>query len=451
MDINVLTSYFNLENLDALKVSMGGGAGTHLLNVALGLVMFGIALGIKPSNFVSIIKNPKSIITGIVCQIILLPALTFLLVVICGNVLSPMVALGMILVASCPGGNVSNFITSLSRGNSELSVSLTAFNTAVCIITTPLNFAFWGKLYLNFAKNHNIGTLPELEIPLPEIFQSIVIIMGIPLVLGMLCAHYYPRIAKKLQKPLQRLSIVVFIAMVIVIFASNFNVFLDCIGSIFLIVLVHNLLALSIGFGTSSMLKLPYKDRRTLTIETGIQNSGLGLILLLNPNIFPGQTADLHIIEPTESEPKCVVAKISEYRSHWDVKWYEDNEWVGDMVIPSEERIDSLEKVIGEEAFAIKVTDEVFEYKISENAIVGRIEVVDRNDSTEKKIVKTIKLSDNLQAADQDYTVIDQAGQWARNGGMVVITAWWGVWHIISGFTLAFLWRKRGRKEPNEE
>ena len=329
MDLTMLTSYFNLEHLDDLKVTMGGGVGSHLLNVALGLVMFGVALGIKPSNFVNIIKNPKSIITGIVCQIILLPALTFLLVVACGNLLSPMVALGMILVASCPGGNVSNFITSLSRGNSELSVSLTAFNTAACIFTTPINFAFWGKMYLSYAGKHDI-VLPNLEIPFWEIFQSIVIIMGIPLVLGMLCAQYYPRIAAKLNKPLQRLSIVVFIAMVAIIFTSNFNTFLKCITSIFLVVLVHNLLALGIGFGTSTALKLPYKDRRTLTIETGIQNSGLGLVLLMNPHIF----------DPTK---------------------------------------------------------------------------------------------------------------WENNGGMVVITAWWGVWHIISGFTLAYLWKIRGRKEPKEE
>jgi BASS family bile acid:Na+ symporter len=317
-----------IRNLDALNVTMNGGS--TLLNIVLAFVMFGVALGIKPSTFVDIIKNPKSIMTGIVCQLVLLPALTLCLIMICGHWISPMIALGMILVASCPGGNISNFITSLSRGNSELSVSLTAFNTAACVITTPLNFAFWGKLYLNFAGNHGIAALPELEIPLGEIFQSIFIIMGIPLVLGMLCGHYLPKVANILKKPLQYLSIAVFIAMVIIIFTGNLDVFMKCIRYIFLIVLLHNLLALGIGFGTSTLLKLPYKDRRTLTIETGIQNSGLGLILLLNPNIFP------------------------------------------------------------------------------------------------------------------------DTGAWANNGGMLVITAWWGVWHIISGLTLAFLWKVRGRKEPNE-
>ena len=317
-----------IRNLDALNVTMNGGS--TLLNIVLAFVMFGVALGIKPATFVDIIKNPKSILTGITCQLILLPALTLILIMICGDWISPMIALGMILVASCPGGNISNFITSLSRGNSELSVSLTAFNTAACIFTTPLNFAFWGKMYLNFAGNRNIGVLPELQIPLGDIFQSIFIIMGIPLILGILCGQYLPKVAKVLKKPLQHLSIIVFIAMVIIIFKGNFDVFMQAIRYIFLIVLIHNLLALGIGFGTSTLMKLPYKDRRTITIETGIQNSGLGLVLLFNPAIF-------------------------------------------DPAI------------------------------------------------------------------------------WSNNGGMVVITAWWGVWHIVSGLTLAYAWRIRGRKEPSEE
>ena len=317
-----------IREIDALNVTMNGGS--TLLNVVLALVMFGVALGIKPRTFVDIVKSPKSIITGIVCQLVLLPALTLLLIMAMGNLISPMIALGMILVASCPGGNISNFITSLSRGNSELSVSLTAFNTAICVFSTPLNFAFWGKMYLNFAGNHYIGELPELVIPLGDIFQSI-IIMGIPLVLGILCGQYLPKVANVLKKPLQYLTIVVFIAMVIIIFTGNLDVFMKVIQYIFLVVLLHNLLALGIGYGTSTLLKLPYKDRRTVTIETGIQNSGLGLVLLLNPNIFP------------------------------------------------------------------------------------------------------------------------DSGAWANNGGMLVITAWWGVWHIISGLTLAGLWRWKGRKEPNEE
>ena len=118
-----------MKSLDAIDVTMGGGS--LVLNIVLAFVMFGVALGIKPRTFIDIIKDPKSIILGIVCQLLLLPALTLLLVIAMGNWISPMIALGMILVAACPGGNVSNFITSLSRGNVELSVSLTAFNTVL--------------------------------------------------------------------------------------------------------------------------------------------------------------------------------------------------------------------------------------------------------------------------------------------------------------------------------
>ena len=312
-----------IASLDAIDVNMNK-TGMDIINIVLAFVMFGVALGIKPSSFLDIVRKPKSMIVGIICQIVLLPALTFLLTITFKNWISPMIALGMILVAACPGGNISNFITSFSRGNTELSVSLTAFNTAACIVTTPLNFSFWGKMYLNFAEKRMI--LPDLDIPFWEIFKTIVILLGVPLLLGCLCSQYLPKMTKALKKPMQYLSIAFFIAMVVLTFGNNIDAFMKCIRYIFLIVLVHNLLALGIGFGTGTLLRVPYKDRRTLTIETGIQNSGLGLVLLFNPLIFNSEI-------------------------------------------------------------------------------------------------------------------------WANNGGMVVITAWWGVWHIISGLSLAWLWRVRGRKD----
>ena len=313
-----------MHGLDSLDVHMGGSGGMLALNIVLAIVMFGVALGIKPKTFIDIFKNPRSVIIGMVCQLVLLPALTFLLTITFKSILTPMISLGMILVAACPGGNISNFITSLCKGNSELSVSLTAINTALCVFTTPLNFSFWGSMYIRFA-DKRIPDLPELYIPLGDIFTTIFILLGIPLVLGILCGHYLPKVTKALKKPMQYLSIVFFIGMVVIAFAGNFSVFVKCIAFIFLIVLVHNLLALGIGFGTSTLLKTPFRDRRTITIETGIQNSGLGLALLLNPKIF-------------------------------------------DPVV------------------------------------------------------------------------------WANNGGMLVIVAWWGVWHIISGLALAISWKYNGRK-----
>ena len=103
-----------------------------------------------------------------------------------------------------------------------------------------------------------------------------------------LTARYLPRVADKLKKPLQWFSIIFFIAMVVLSFMGNIDAFLKCVKYIFLVVLIHNLLALGIGFGMGTAFRVPKKDRRTLTIETGIQNSGLGLVLLLGTSIFAG-------------------------------------------------------------------------------------------------------------------------------------------------------------------
>ena len=271
--------------IDGINVTMNAG-GMNTINIVLAFVMYGVALGIKPKMFAKVFGNPKSLIIGICCQLILLPLLTFLLALAFGQWISWTMALGMILVASCPGGNISNFMSSLSKANIELSVSLTAITTAMAVLMTPFNFWLYGNLYLHFAEV--AGDVPQLAIPLWDVFKTIFILLGIPLTLGILTARYLPKVAEKMKKPMQWFSIIFFVAMVILSFMGNIEAFLKSIQYIFLVVLIHNLLALSIGFGMGSAFKVPKKDRRTLTIETGIQNSGLGLVLLLGTNLFAG-------------------------------------------------------------------------------------------------------------------------------------------------------------------
>lgn len=278
--------YEQLLNLDPVKINFSAG-GMAVINIVLAFVMYGVALGIKPSMFKEVFAKPKSVILGACCQLILLPALTFLLVVILKDCITPMVAMGMILVASCPGGNISNFMTQLSKGNSELSVSLTAISTSLSPVTTPGNFALWGGLYVKYVNQHADGALQVLHLDLVDVFVTVFILLGIPLALGMLTSHYLPKVAEKMKKPMQVFSILFFIAMVIISFSNNLSLFLQYIWYVFFIVLIHNFLALSTGFTVASLFRLPRRDRRTLTIETGIQNSGLGLVLLFNPKIFP--------------------------------------------------------------------------------------------------------------------------------------------------------------------
>lgn len=255
------------------------------LNVTIAFVMFGVALNIKLSEFRDVFKKPKSFITGLVSQFILLPAGTFLLVLILNP--TPSVALGMILVAACPGGNVSNFMTSLAKGNIALSVSMTAFSTMIAMVMTPANFAFWGDLYINMYEKTGAELLRPIEIDFWQVVQTVFILLGIPVALGVFFAKRFPRLTEKIKKPAKQISFIIFILFVIILLSANFSNFMKAIHLIFFIVLLHNGLALAIGFVFSTIMRRPRMDRRAITIETGIQNSGLALVLMFNPKIFP--------------------------------------------------------------------------------------------------------------------------------------------------------------------
>ena len=273
-----------LESLNALSINFGQG-GMAVVNIILAFIMFGVALGIKFHTFKDVIKNPKSVFVGIFLQWVALPAVTFAVALILSPVITPMIALGMILVASCPGGNISNFMSSLSKGNIELSVSLTAITTAFAPLITPFNFFLWGSLYSQIIAIRS--NIPTLVIPFFPMLEQIFLLLGVPIILGMLCARYCPGITKKISKPTQFISILLFLAMVVASFSQNFKLFIENLHFVCIIVLIHNGFALATGYFGARLAKLPIRDCRSLTVETGIQNSGLGLILLFNPHIFP--------------------------------------------------------------------------------------------------------------------------------------------------------------------
>ena len=275
--------------LDSLNINLGAGE-MFVVNCILAFVMFGVALGIKFQMFKDVFKNPKSVILGILLQWVMLPAITSLLAIVLNPIITPMVAIGMILVASCPGGNISNFMSAFSKGNVELSVSMTAVTTIAAPFITPINFWFWGTLYCKFAAIKN--DIPTLEIPFMDMLEQILLILGLPIIVGMLFAHYFPNGAKRLMKPTQWMSIILFIGMVAVALSQVLTaldqkwVVYAAIICALLVVIIHNATALSTGYFTGRLAKVSIEDRRSLTIETGIQNSGLGLALLFNPAIF---------------------------------------------------------------------------------------------------------------------------------------------------------------------
>lgn len=278
-----------LSILDTLNPDLGSTEMT-LVNVILALVMFGVALGIKLETFKDVFRKPKSVIVGVLMQWVALPTVTLCVALALNAWITPMIALGMILVASCPGGNISNFMSSYAKGNIELSVSMTAITTAFAPIITPINFWLFGTLYCDITSLNN--EIPTLVIPYNDMFEQILLLLGIPIVAGMLFAHYFPHATKRLMKPSQILSIILFMGMVVISFTKVVTA-LDGAERIvvallitFAIVVIHNLCALSTGYFGAKLFRLPSADRRSMTIEVGIQNSGLGLILLFNENIF---------------------------------------------------------------------------------------------------------------------------------------------------------------------
>ncbi len=244
-----------------------------LLNGVLAVMMFSVAIDLTPADFRRVLVAPKPLIVGLISQFVILPALTFLLVL--STAPRPSIALGLILVAACPGGNLSNYMTHRAGGNAALSVSMTAFSTVGAILITPLNIAFWGSLY---DPTHAI--LRDTAIDPVSVAITVGGMLILPLISGVLLNARRPDLAGRIRKPLQLLSVAIFISFVILALAANWTYFLLYAGAVAALVIAHNALAFAGGFGLATLTGLSPFNRRAITIETGIQNSGLGLVLI---------------------------------------------------------------------------------------------------------------------------------------------------------------------------
>jgi len=249
--------------------------GLLAINAAIGLMMLGVAIDLKLADFKRVLKSPKAPVIGLAAQFILLPAFTFLLTMILRP--HPSIALGMILVAACPGGNLSNLMTYLAKGNCAISISMTAISTLAAIVMTPLNLAFWGSLNPDTAEILKTVSLSPLDV-----FFTVFIILGIPLAMGMVLSRIFPGLADKVRKPFKIFTLVFFILIVMGALVANLKIFVQVIGLVIFIVFLHNALALNIGYWSAKAFKLSESDARAVSIEVGIQNSALGLVLVFN-------------------------------------------------------------------------------------------------------------------------------------------------------------------------
>ncbi len=265
--------------LDDVRILFDPGS-QLALNLILALMMFGVSLGLKPADFRRVVEIPRAPLVGLISQFAILPAVTCLITLLIP--MDPGIALGMILVASCPGGSFSNVMTWLSRGNVAVSVSMTATSSLAALVMTPLNFTFWGSV--NPATRE---LLASIAVDGSQILVLIIGVLGIPLLLGMLAGYALPRLARRAEPWLKRLSLLIFLVFVGIAFGQNGELFLQYFTLFAGFVILHNALALSLGWGAGQLMNLPRADRRAVMLEVGIQNSGLGLIILFN--FFPEQ------------------------------------------------------------------------------------------------------------------------------------------------------------------
>ncbi len=263
-----------MNELDAVRLNFNPQS-LALLNVVLGLVVFGVSLDLKLGDFRTALATPKALLIGLLGHHVIFPAFTYALVWVLQPL--PSIALGMILVSSCPAGHISNFLTHLARGNTALSISISAFSTVAAVFMTPLNIAFWGSLY-----PPSQAILREVAVNPVEMLVVVFFLLGLPLALGLLISHHYATFAQRAQRPMKIFSILVFAAFVAGALAANFANFLRYVGFVVIVVFVHNALALASGYLLALAGSLPERDRRAVSIEMGIQNSGLGLILIFN-------------------------------------------------------------------------------------------------------------------------------------------------------------------------
>lgn len=263
-----------MENtLSAVSDFQMSPAALLVLNAVLALMMFGVSLGLRPADFAAVLRRPQAPVTGLVAQFLLLPALTCL--VTTWLQIDPGLALGMILVSCCPGGSFSNVMTWIGRANVATSVSMTAVSSLAAVVLTPLNFALYGSL-----NPYTREILQEVALPAQNMITLVVMVLALPMLLGMAVGARFPRFVQGSERYFRTGSLLVFLLFVVISFSKHWHTAVQVAGSVLVLVIAHNALAFLIGNTSGRLMRLPLADRRAVTMEVGIQNSGLALAIL---------------------------------------------------------------------------------------------------------------------------------------------------------------------------
>ena len=245
--------------------------------------MLSVALGLKASDFSFVKSHPKVIVFGSFIQLIALPLMTLGLILLLKP--TPGIALGMLIIASCPGGNISNLLTRIAHGDTAYSVSLTMISSIFVGAMLPFAIIFWTSLYAPTA-----NLLDQIDINRAQFVISTTIVLLAPLTIGMAIVHFLPPVAEKLHKIFMPIAVSIVALMVIVGIFTNSELIINFMADMIPLIIGYNALAFLLGY-IAGKLVLPPKKARALTFEVGIQNTGLGLIIVLAQFGGVGSTA----------------------------------------------------------------------------------------------------------------------------------------------------------------
>jgi BASS family bile acid:Na+ symporter len=252
---------------------------SFLLPLALAIVMLGMGLSLVPEDFKRITRDPKAVVVGTVCQVFLLPLIGTLITLVVP--MQPEIAVGLLVLAVCPGGPSSNLVTYLAKGDVALSVTLTAVSSIVTVFTIPL--------FTNLALKYFLGESTEIALPIGITTLQIFLITLLPTAIGMAIRYQFPGIARRLEKQMSRLAaglLALVIVLLLVKEGSKLSGFLVQVG---VGVLLLNLVATLAGFLAGKVFRLPLAQQICIAIEVGIQNGTLAIAitagLLNNPDM----------------------------------------------------------------------------------------------------------------------------------------------------------------------
>ncbi|AUT02232.1 bile acid:sodium symporter [Nostoc sp. CENA543] len=250
-----------------------------ILPIALAIMMLGMGLSLVPEDFQRIRKYPKAVSVGLISQLVFLPAIGFVIAKVIP--MQPAIAVGLIIVAICPGGPSSNVITYLAKGDVALSVTLTAVSSVITVFTIPV--------LANLALQHFMGQTAAIALPIVSTIAQIFLVTILPVVLGMTLKQIFPELARRLEKVTSKLAIALLATIILLLVIREWNRLPGFIVQVGVGVVLLNTLAIAVGFYTSKFSKLNPAQQICIAIEVGLQNGTLALAitagLLKNPDM----------------------------------------------------------------------------------------------------------------------------------------------------------------------